>query len=443
MKTKNVLIMGAAGRDFHNFNVYYRNNPEYNVVGFTAFQIPNIAGRKYPAVLAGERYPNGIPIFEEEKLTELIKEHKVDEVVFSYSDVNFNTLMQKGSVAMAAGAHFTMLGSEPTMIKSSKPVIAVCAVRTGCGKSQTSRAIAAMLKEMGKKPAIIRHPMPYGNLEEQVCQRFATFEDLKKHKCTIEEMEEYEPHIKEGHVVYAGVDYGVILENAEKEADVILWDGGNNDTSFYKPDLYIVVTDPLRPGHEELYYPGLTNLVMADSVILNKVDSATAEMIETVKKNITKYNPDCKVIEAESPVAIEDENAIKGKKVLIVEDGPTLTHGEMKYGAGHVAAKKFGAAEIVRPEPYAVGSIKEVYKKYSHLSDILPAMGYGDTQMKELQDTINATPCDIVVIGTPIDLARHIKIDKPSVRVTYSLKEKTPTLKGMVEKTVMTEKAVK
>jgi predicted GTPase len=430
---KKVLIMGAAGRDFHNFNVYYRGNSDYEVVAFTAFQIPDIAGRKYPASLSGELYPEGIPIFEEAEMPRLIKELNVEEVVFAYSDVNFKTVMEKGSLVLACGADFKLLSGDHTMIKSSKPVISVCAVRTGCGKSQTSRKIASMLKEMGQKVVVIRHPMPYGDLEKQTWQRFASIEDMKKHECTIEEMEEYEPHISEGHVVYAGVDYGKILEEAEKEADVILWDGGNNDLSFYKPDIHIVVTDPLRPGHEGLYYPGTTNLRTADVVIINKVDSAKAEDIETVKANIKELNPTARVLEAESPVAIENENGqIKGKKILVVEDGPTLTHGEMGYGAAYVAAKAYEAGEIIDPRPYAVGTIKGVYKKYNHLEWILPAMGYGAKQMSELQETINAVPCDLVLVGTPIDLASHITINKPSLRVTYSLKEKTPALKDIL-----------
>ena len=430
---KKVLIMGAAGRDFHNFNVYYRGNSDYEIVAFTAFQIPDIAGRKYPASLAGDLYPKGIPIFEESEMPRLIKELNVEEVVFAYSDVNFNTVMEKGSLVLACGADFKLLSGEHTMIKSKKPVISVCAVRTGCGKSQTSRKIASILKEMGQRVVVIRHPMPYGDLEKQTWQRFASIEDMKKHKCTIEEMEEYEPHISEGHVVYAGVDYGKILEEAEKEADVILWDGGNNDLSFYKPNIHIVVTDPLRPGHEEIYHPGTTNLRTADVVIINKVDSAKAEDIEKVRANVKKLNPNARIIEAESPVAIENENGkIKGKKILVVEDGPTLTHGEMGYGAAYVAAKAYGAGEIVDPRSYAVGSIKGVYEKYNHLEWILPAMGYGSKQMNELQETINAIPADLVLVGTPIDLASHITFNKPSLRVTYSLKEKTPALKEIL-----------
>jgi predicted GTPase len=444
MKRK-IIIMGAAGRDFHNFNVLYRDNPDYEVAAFTAEQIPGIAGRKYPAVLAGKNYPNGIEIHEEKNIAELIKKHKPDEVVFSYSDINFNTLMQKGSAILAAGSSFSMLAVEPTMIKSSKPVIAVCAVRTGCGKSQTSRKIAGILKEKGKKVVVIRHPMPYGDLSKQIWQRFATLEDMKKHNCTIEEMEEYEPHISEGHIVYAGVDYGKILAEAEKEADVILWDGGNNDTPFYKPNLFITVADPLRAGHEKLYYPGMINAIMADVVVLNKVDTAKPEDIKTVTENIKTLNPSCKIIEAESPVAVSDKSLdLKGKKVLIVEDGPTLTHGEMKIGAGYVAAKQLGAGEIIKPRKYAVGSIKATYEKYSHMEEILPAMGYSDTQVSELEQTINAVPCDIVLIGTPIDLGRLIKINKPHVRVTYSLKQTGgPALETLISDAIKCKECIK
>ncbi|MBI4656301.1 MAG: GTPase [Elusimicrobia bacterium] len=439
---KKILIMGAAGRDFHNFNVYYRNNPDYEVVAFTAFQIPNIAGRKYPAGLAGNGYLNGIPIYPEEDLPELVKKFKVDEVIFSYSDVSFNAVMSKGSIALACGADFRFLSGEHTMITSAKPVIAVCAVRTGCGKSQTSRKIATLLKQMGRKTVIVRHPMPYGDLEKQICQRFASLKDMEEQNCTIEEMEEYEPHIREGHVVYAGVDYGKILGEAEKEADVILWDGGNNDLPFYKTDLHIVVTDPLRAGHEYAYHPGATNLRMADVVIINKVDTAEPDDVEDVKDNIKRVNPKAKIIEAESPVVIENENSrVKNKKVLVVEDGPTLTHGEMDYGAAYVAAKQYGAKEILDPRPYAVGTIKKVYEQFKHLEDVLPAMGYGKEQMKELRETINAVPADIVLVGTPIDLAAHLKFNKPSVRVTYFLKERTtPGLKEILTNLLKREK---
>lgn len=437
MKRK-IIILGAAGRDFHNFNVVYRDNPDYEVVAFTAEQIPGIAGRRYPAILAGKNYPQGIPIFEEKNIPELVKKHNIDEVVFSYSDISFNTLMQKGSLVLACGAEFKMLPASSTMLKSARPVVAVCAVRTGCGKSQSSRKIAGILKGMGKKIAVIRHPMPYGDLSKQICQRFKTVADLEKHKCTIEEMEEYEPHINEGYVVYAGVDYGEILKNAEKEADVILWDGGNNDTPFYKPDLFVTVTDPLRAGHEKLYYPGMINAIMADVVIINKVDSAKAEDIKKVIANIKELNPDCKIIEAESPVSVAGESInLKNKKVLIVEDGPTLTHGGMKIGAGYVYAKNNNAGEIIKPRPYSIGSIKTTYEKYPHMEEILPAMGYSRTQVSELEKTINATPADIVLIGTPIDLARLIKINKPHLRVTYALEQKSgPPLEEIVKESL-------
>jgi len=433
--------MGAAGRDFHNFNVYYRDNKDYEVVAFTAQQIPNIAGRKYPAVLAGKLYPNGIPIHEEVEMSELIKKHHIDEVVFAYSDVNFNYVMEKGSLVLACGADYKLLSGEHTWIESKKPVISVCAVRTGCGKSQTSRRIATLLKEMGKKVVVIRHPMPYGDLAEQTWQRFASIKDMEDQKCTFEEMEEYEPHIAEGHIVYAGVDYGKILKEAEKEADVILWDGGNNDLPFYKPNLHIVVTDPLRAGHEGFYHPGTANLMMADVVVINKVDTAEPDDVEKVRANVIRLNPRAKIIEAESPVVVKDENGqIKGKKVLVVEDGPTLTHGGMEYGAAYVAAKAYGAGQIIDPRPYAVGSIKEVFAKYSHLDKILPAMGYGKKQMEELKETINKIPCDVVLVGTPIDLASHLKFNKPSLRVTYYLKERgTPGLREVVEKTLLSK----
>ena len=437
MAKKRVLIMGAAGRDFHNFNVFYRDNKDYEVVAFTAYQIPNIAGRKYPKELAGKLYPKGIPIYEEKHLVDLIKKLKVDEVEFAYSDVSFNTIMSKASIVLAAGANFKILGGEQTYIKSKKPVVAVCAVRTGCGKSQTTRAIASMLKGMGKKVVAIRHPMPYGDLVKQTWQRYETLEDLKTHKCTIEEMEEYEPHIAAGHIIYSGVDYGEILKRAEKEADVILWDGGNNDLPFYKPDLHITVTDPLRSGHEATYHPGAANLRMADVVVINKVDTATAKEVAVVRENIRKMNPKAKIIEAASPVTVDNPAAVKGKRVLVVEDGPTLTHGEMNFGAGHVAATKYKAKSIVDPRKYAIGTIKKVYENFKQITDILPAMGYGDKQMAELNKTINAVPCDVVIVGTPIDLARHLKFNKPSVRVTYELKErKAGGLKAALKKVI-------
>ncbi|MBN8585747.1 MAG: GTPase [Ignavibacteria bacterium] len=422
----NVLIMGAAGRDFHNFNVVYRNNPLYNVVAFTATQIPNIEGRKYPASLAGKLYPKGIPIFPESDLLDLIKKFNVNQVIFSYSDVPFSYVMQKGAIVNAAGADFITLGAADTMVKSIKPVVAVVASRTGAGKSQTSRKVVDVLQKLGKKTVSVRHPMPYGDLAKQKVQRFAAISDLKKHDCTIEEMEEYEPHISRGNVIYAGVDYEAILRDAEKEADIVIWDGGNNDMSFYKADLTITVVDPHRAGHEMSYYPGRTNIHLADVVVINKIDSANLEQINTVRENVLKLNPAAKIVEAASPISLENPNDIKlirGKKVLVVEDGPTLTHGEMKYGAGTIAAQKFEAAEVIDPRPYAVKSIKDTYDKYPGIGILLPAMGYGDKQMKDLEATINKIPCDAVIIGTPIDLRRVIKINKPAVRIDYDLQE--------------------
>ncbi|MFA5803856.1 MAG: cyclic 2,3-diphosphoglycerate synthase [Melioribacteraceae bacterium] len=423
MSRTNVLIMGAAGRDFHNFNVFFRDNENYNVVAFTATQIPNIDGRIYPTELAGKLYPNGIKIYEESELVSLIKNLKVDEVIFSYSDVTYDYVMTKASIVNAAGVSFRLMGSEETMIKSTKPVVSVLAVRTGCGKSQTSRKIVSLLQKAGKKVVAIRHPMPYGNLIKQKVQRFATLEDLKKHECTIEEIEEYEPHIARGGVIYAGVDYEAILREAEKEADIILWDGGNNDMSFYKADLTFTVVDPHRPGHEMRYYPGNTSLRMADAVIINKVDSADENGIVTVRNNIHAVNPKAIVIEAASPITVDKPELITDKRVLVVEDGPTLTHGEMKYGAGTVIARKLGAKEIVDPRPYTVNSISDTFKKYPNIGVLLPAMGYGDDQIKDLEETINKTDCDSVVIGTPIDLGRILKINKPSTRVMYELQE--------------------
>jgi predicted GTPase len=423
MSRKNVIIMGAAGRDFHNFNVFFRENEDYNIVAFTATQIPNIEGRLYPPELSGSLYPDGIKIYEESELTSLIKEHNVDEVVFSYSDVPFNYVMTKASIVNAAGCSFRLLGGEETMVKSTKPVIAVLAVRTGCGKSQTSRKIVEILTAAGKKVVAIRHPMPYGDLVKQKVQRFAALEDLKKHECTIEEIEEYEPHIARGGIIYAGVDYEAILREAEKEADIILWDGGNNDMSFYKADVTFTVVDPHRPGHELNYYPGNTTLRMADAVVINKIDSADAADILTVINNVKAVNPDATIIEAASPLTVDNPEIIRGKRVLVVEDGPTLTHGEMKYGAGTVAAQKLGASEIVDPRHYTVKTITETFEKYPNIGVLLPAMGYGDEQMKDLEDTINAVDCDSVVIGTPIDLGRILKINKPSTRVMYDLQE--------------------
>jgi len=421
---KKVIIMGAAGRDFHNFNVYFRDNEDYEVVAFTATQIPDIEGRIYPPELAGKLYPEGIPIEPEEKLVELIKKHNVDEVVLSYSDLSFQYVMEKASLVLSAGADFRLLGPRSTMIESKKPVIAVGAIRTGCGKSQTTRRVLDILRSKGLKVISVRHPMPYGNLVEQKVQRFASYEDLDKHKCTIEEREEYEPHIDRKSVVYAGVDYGEILRAVESEdPDVILWEGGNNDFPFYKPDLFIVVVDPHRPGHETTYYPGMTNLLLADVIVINKEETANLEGIETVRKNIEKWNPGAIVIDASSPIFVDDPEKIKGKRVLVVEDGPTLTHGEMSYGAGYVAAKKFGASEIIDPRPFAVGSIVETYRKYTHIGSILPAMGYGEKQIKELEETINGSDAELVIIGTPIDLGRVTKLNKPYVRVRYELQE--------------------
>ena len=416
-----VIIVGAAGRDFHDFNVFWRKHPRYHVVAFTAAQIPDIHGRTYPPELCGERYPSGIPIEPEEKLAELIHEHQVDQVAMAYSDLPHEEVMHKAALANAAGADFRIMGPRNTMVESAKPVIAVCAVRTGCGKSQTSRAVTSILKSMGKRVAAIRHPMPYGDLTKQICQRFASLVDLDHHDCTIEEREEYEPHIRAGNVVFAGVDYEMILGKAEKEADVILWDGGNNDISFYKPDLYIVVADPHRPGHELRYYPGETNARLADVVVINKVATARPEDVDTVEENIRRINRGARIIRARSPVTVEDPAAVKGKRVLVVEDGPTVTHGEMSFGAGHVAARKHGAAAIVDPRPYAVGSIQGTFEKYPHVTEVLPAMGYGDKQMAELEATINAAECDLVLIGTPIDLGQLLTINKPTMRVRYEL----------------------
>jgi predicted GTPase len=422
---KKVLILGAAGRDFHNFNVLFRNNPDYQVVAFTATQIPDIAGRRYPPELAGRLYPEGIPIFEEKDLETLIAKHKIDAVVFSYSDVSYQTLMHLASRAVAADVDFWLLGTERTQIKSSVPVVSVCAVRTGCGKSPVSRLVARELRRLGRKPVVIRHPMPYGDLAAQAVQRFATMDDLDLQQCTIEEREEYEPHITKGTVVYAGVDYEKIIRQAEKEADVILWDGGNNDTPFYVSDLEIVVVDPHRPGHELSYFPGEVNLRRADAIVINKVDTAEQHNIETVRQNIKLHNPKAAVFEMACRVSVPDPHLVKGKRVLVVEDGPTLTHGEMAYGAGVVAARQCGAAELVDPRPYAMGSIRGTYERYPHMTILLPAMGYSAIQRHELEETIRRTPCDLVLIATPIDLTRVIKLDKPSLRVTYEVEELT------------------
>ena len=426
MKTKNVIIIGAAGRDFHNFNTYYRNDANYNVVAFTAAQIPDIDGREYPKELAGDLYPEGIPIFAQGQLPDLIKKFKVDECVFSFSDISYQDVMGIGAIVNSAGADFKLLGPNQTMLKSNKPVISVTAVRTGTGKSQTSRKIIETLMAQGLKVVAIRHPMPYGDLAAQRVQRFATIEDLEKHHCTIEEMEEYEPHVSRGNIVYAGVDYEAILTAAENDpdgCDVIVWDGGNNDFSFYKPDLAITVLDPHRPGHELQYYPGEVCLRTTDVAIINKVDSATAEAIKIVENNIKTANPSSLIVKAESTITVDQPELIKGKRVLIVEDGPTLTHGEMKIGAGTVAAQRLGAAEIVDPSPYLVGSLKETFAKYPHIENLVPAMGYGEKQLKDLEATINNIDCDAVIIGTPIDLSRVIKINKPTARINYDLKE--------------------
>jgi predicted GTPase len=415
--------MGAAGRDFHEFNVHWKHATDVEVVCFTAAQIPNIDDRVYPPALAGPRYPKGVPIYSESELEVIIREHGVDRVAFAYSDVSHEYVMHQAARVNAAGATFCLLGADQIMLTSRKPVIAVCAVRTGCGKSQTTRRAAQILKEMGRRIAVVRHPMPYGDLSKQACQRFVTHQDMDEHQCTIEEREEYELHIEAGNLLYAGVDYEKILRSAEAEADVILWDGGNNDFPFFRPDLLIVVADPHRAGDELRYYPGETLLRMADLIIVNKMGTAEAADIEQVESNIRKTNPDAVVLRANSPVSVADPEAVKGKRVLVIEDGPTLTHGGMEYGAGYVAARKLGAAEIVDPRPYAVGSIKAAFEKYPHLTRILPAMGYGDEQIAELEATVNAVPCDIVLVGTPADLGRLLSIDKPATRVRYNLDE--------------------
>lgn len=423
MTKKRVLIMGAAGRDFHNFNTYFRDNPEYEVVAFTATQIPNIHGRCYPAALSGPNYPTGIPIHAEDELVSLIRKEKIELVVFSYSDVAHEYVMQKGSQVLAAGANYMFLSPDRTQIKAKVPVISVCAIRTGCGKSQTSRKLVSLLKQRGKKVVAIRHPMPYGDLAEQAVQRFASYEDLDRHNCTIEEREEYEPYIDRGLVVYAGVDYEAIVRQAEKEADVIIWDGGNNDGPFVASDLEITVLDPLRAGHERSYHPGETNFLAADVLVINKYEQASAEQLNTVMSNIRHCNPDAKVIKGASRITVDDPAGIKGKNVLVIEDGPTLTHGGMSYGAGMVAADEYEAAEIVDPRPYAVGSIEDAYTKYPNLGKLIPALGYYEDQLKDLEESIKRTPCDLVLIGSPIDIRRVIDVDKPSMRVRYELEE--------------------
>jgi predicted GTPase len=429
-----VLIMGAAGRDFHNFNVYFRNNADYEVVAFTATQIPNIEGRLYPAELAGPLYPKGIKIYPESDLVKLIHEMKVDQVIFAYSDSPHAYVMHKASTVLAAGADFRLMGTNTTQVKSIKPVVSVCAVRTGSGKSQTTRRVSQILRQMGYKVAAIRHPMPYGDLVKQAVQRFETYKDLDKHECTIEEREEYEPHLDNGVIVYAGVDYEAILRQAEKEVDIVLWDGGNNDLPFYVPDLQIVVADPHRPGHESSYHPGEANVRAADVFVINKVDTADPNAVIQVRENLHSMNPNAIVIEGASPLFVDDPEAIRGKRVLVVEDGPTLTHGEMAYGAGWVAARRYGAAEIIDPRPYAVGSILETYKKYPTTGNVLPAMGYGEKQVRELEKTIKDADVDLVIIGTPIDLTRVMKIEKPSQRVRYELQEiGKPTLEDILK----------
>ncbi|UCB49168.1 MAG: GTPase [Deltaproteobacteria bacterium] len=418
-----VIIMGAAGRDFHNFNVYFRDNPRYQVVAFTAAQIPRIEGRLYPAELCGKLYPQGIPIYPEAELTDLIRKHEVDLVAFSYSDVPHVEVMHKASVAMAKGSDFILIGATYTMLRSKKPVVAVCAVRTGCGKSQTTRKVCDIIRKLQKKVVVVRHPMPYGDLRAQVVQRFSSYDDFERNQCTIEEREEYEPLVDQGIVVFAGVDYGQILEEAEQEADIIVWDGGNNDTPFYYPDLHIVLFDPHREGHETLYYPGETNMLMAEIAIINKVDTAPSANVERIRNNIKQYAPKAEIVLAESPVLVDPPERIQGKRVLVVEDGPTLTHGGMSYGAGIIAAQEYGAAEIVNPRPYAAGTIEETYRLYPHIGPVLPAMGYSEEQIGDLERTINNTDCDLVLFATPIQLTRILTINKPALRVRYEYRD--------------------
>jgi predicted GTPase len=434
---RRVLIMGAAGRDFHNFNVVYRDDPDYEVVAFTATQIPFIDDRTYPTELAGSCYPNGIPIYDESELARLIRDERIDDVIFAYSDVSHQYVMHKGSEVLAAGANFELLGPNATMLVAKVPVVAVCAVRTGSGKSQTTRAVAHTLREAGKRVVAVRHPMPYGDLRAQRVQRFETLEDLDRSNVTIEEREEYEPHLNAGTLVYAGVDYGKILERAQTESDVLLWDGGNNDLPFFRPTVHIVVADPLRAGHETTYHPGEANLRMADAIVINKIDSATDEQVAELESTIDRLNPGATVVKADSPVTVDDPSQITGKRVLVIEDGPTLTHGDMKYGAGVVAARRLGAAEIVDPRPYAQGTIRQTFEKFPHLTQVLPAMGYGEAQMRELAATIRAVPCDSVAIATPIDLTRILELDKPATRVRYELEEIEPgVLKQAIQSTL-------
>jgi len=420
------LIMGAAGRDFHNFNMVFRDDPRHEVVAFTATQIPNIAGRRYPAALAGKRYPRGIPIYPESELPNLIRRLKVDEVVFAYSDISHLEVMHKASLVLACGANFRLLDGASTSLKAKVPVISICAVRTGSGKSQTTRKVAAILRAKGRRVVVVRHPMPYGNLAKQAVQRFATYEDLDRQKCTIEEREEYEPHIDRGSVVYAGVDYARILRAAEREADVVLWDGGNNDTPFFQSDFHIVLADPHRPGHEEAYHPGETNVRRADLVIINKADTALPGNVALVREHVQRLNPKATILLAHSPYTTEQPELVHGKRVLAIEDGPTVTHGEMPFGAATLAARRLGAAELLDPRPYAVGSIRGVYEKYPHIGPLLPAMGYGKEQIDELRETIERTPCDLVLSGTPIDLRRVLTANKPILRVRYELDEQGP-----------------
>jgi predicted GTPase len=421
--------MGAAGRDFHNFNVYFRDNPHYDVVAFTATQIPGIENRTYPPTLSGSRYPNGIPILPEGDMPKIIKEKDVDLAVLAYSDLSYADVMHKASIVLACGPDFRLMGPKTTMLKSNLPLVSVCAVRTGAGKSTVSRSVSRSLKKLLGRVVVIRHPMPYGKLSEEVCERFATYEDMSRFECTIEEREEYEPHIDIGNVVYAGVDYETILREAEKEADVILWDGGNNDLPFYRPDLQIVVVDPFRPGDEVGYYPGEANLRMADVVVINKVDTASAKDVKTVRENVKRVRPEARIVEAASEIHVDDRSLIRGKRVVAVEDGPTVTHGGMKEGVGAIAARKFGAKQLIDPRKYAVGSIKRIFEKYPHLGKVLPAMGYGEKQIKELEQTIDSIDCDAFVLGTPIDLRRIMKVPKPAVRVRYEIREVTkPTL---------------
>lgn len=429
-----VIIMGAAGRDFHNFNVYFRDNERYNVICFTATQIPDIEGRQYPRELAGKLYSNGIPIYADEKLFDLVKDNGVDLVAFSYSDVSHTEVMHKASIVTAAGADFMIIGAPYTMLNSEKKVISVCAVRTGCGKSQTSRKVIQIAQKMGKRVVAVRHPMPYGDLTKQVVQRFSAYEDFERYNCTIEEREEYEPMVHMGTVVYAGVDYEKVLREAEKEADVIVWDGGNNDTPFFRPDIHIVVFDPHRPGHETTYHPGETNLILADVAVINKVDSAVPENVEKVRKAIEKNNPGARIVLADSELIAENPGLIKGKRVLVVEDGPTLTHGEMEYGAGVIAARRFGAAQLVDPRPYLVGTLKRTFKTYPNIGSVLPAMGYSPQQMRDLEETINSAECDLVLVATPIDLTRLLSINKPSIRIRYEYRDNSePTLEAIIK----------